>query len=99
MRISCLKDDPGHVVFLQHGGHKNEWAVQVDGKTIEQVVTLDTGNGWVLRNTLNALRQPYIDPLRPKQMARHTVTGNVVCEVRDADTGTLLAGWATEAGT
>ena len=40
-----------------------------------------------------------ISGVMAKDCTNETITGKVVCEVRDADTGALLAGWATEAGT
>lgn len=81
MRISCLKDDPGHVAFLNMFA-RGEIVVSLDGVDQRHVVTADDEAGTVLRHVLDANGEAQLDPKNPVEVWCETANGSVEISVR-----------------
>lgn len=76
MRVSVLKDDPGHEAFV-HMFSRGSVVVLLDGVEQQHVVTADDVEGTVCRHVLDPDGNPQVDPANQNEVWCETVAGLV----------------------
>lgn len=91
-RFSVDRDDPGFSMWSTHGGFDaGKWTVFLDGSEIDQVVTADVDEGFVIVNVRDQDGQLKLDATR-RAVERQRLEGDVTVRIID-DQGNIVREW------